>query len=160
MNSKSARRISLNDQPVFHDGASDYADSVDLQRPRGDNRSAEEWARAGLEGAPWLLRRIMPLTWRMFLRLKLAPIPSEAHIMGWRIVESQHSAMHLESSGPLFHGHLFWEVGDTRIHLTTYFRYTRPGRLAPTVWAVVGAFHRFLAPIVLTFAADARSARR
>jgi hypothetical protein len=75
-------------------------------------------------------------------------------------VECQPSAIHLESSGPLFHGHLFWEVSDTAIHLTTYIRYTRPGRLAPAVWAAVGPLHRFLAPIVLTFAAaDERNAR-
>ena len=160
MTGKSARQISLTDQPAFQDGASDYADSAYLERPMCDNRSAEEWARAGLEGAPWILRRIIPLTWRMLLRFTLAPIPSEDHILGWRILECQRSALHLESLGPLFHGHLFWEIRDTSIHLTTYIRYTRPGRLAPAVWAAVGAFHRFLAPIVLNFAAaDARSAR-
>ena len=58
MTGKSARQISLNDQPAFQDGASDYADSADLERPTGDNRSAEEWARAGLEGAAWLLRAV------------------------------------------------------------------------------------------------------
>jgi hypothetical protein len=40
MTGKSARQISLTEQPAFQDGASDYADSVDLERPRGDNRAS------------------------------------------------------------------------------------------------------------------------
>ena len=137
------RRVGVTD-PIAAALRYDYADAFEVRLPGPDPHPPETWARAGLEAAPRVVKRILGL-----LGLRRAPVPSADHVGGFRIVGSGPEVIHLEASLPLMHVVLVGrKVGPTRRTVTTVLRYERPV-LARLVWAIVGVVHRRTVPRVL-----------
>jgi hypothetical protein len=151
----SARRVAVPaHEPLVGDVGYDYADAFELRTPEPDPRTAEQFARAALEGASWPVCGIVRLVHRHLLRFTLAPAGSPQHVLGWTILASEPDLIQLEAVSPLLgRGVLVGRhVEPTRTVLTTYIFFTRPaaGRV---VWAVVGPLHRRVAPYLLERAA-------
>ena len=66
----------------------DYQDAFLLETKAAEDRTAEDWARATIEGAPAATRAMLTSGW-FSLGLKLGPpTRSDDRILGWRIAES------------------------------------------------------------------------
>jgi hypothetical protein len=65
----------------------DYGDAFVAGTGRAQERTAEQWARTVLEGAPSAVRHALRSGW-LSLGLKLGGTDSDAHILGWGIRES------------------------------------------------------------------------
>src|SRR5687767_9511602 len=101
----SVRRIVVPEkEPMIGSAPYDYADSFELRVAEPDPRSAEELARIAIEHAPWPVRHGVLLAWRALLRFRLGPLRAPDHILGARIVVSEHDVILLEVSGPLMRG--------------------------------------------------------
>jgi Protein of unknown function (DUF2867) len=145
-----ARRVPV-DQPQLADP--DYADAFEVRGSRPDGRTAEQFARAAIEGAPWLVRWTIRVAHRHVLRFRLGPDPSDDHVLGWRVVTREPDLIRLEAPAPLLRGTLVIQrVDPTCTRLTTSLFYIRPGA-ARIVWALAGPVHRRIAPYLLTHAA-------
>ena len=64
----------------------DYADSFEIRLEYPDAHSAEQWARAAMEQAPPVLRRLIQVVHAHVLRLRLGQGSDANHILGWPIV--------------------------------------------------------------------------
>src|SRR3954469_19893461 len=89
--------------------AYDYADAFEIGS-HGDRRTAEQWLRAGLEGSPVALRRLIRLVHGGVLRFRLGP-PSPDHILGWKVVMSTPEVVLATAEGPLGRGVLVGRRG-------------------------------------------------
>lgn len=147
-----ARRIPVR-EPVPDGGRFDYADAFEIRLPFPDGRTAEEWARSGLEHAPAAVRRLVVWVHRHVLGFPLDPRPSPGTVLGWHIRSCQPDVIVLDAESRLLRGILVGRRGDaTRMELTTFLFYRRR-RLARLIWTVVGPLHRAVAPLLLTRAA-------
>lgn len=153
----SARRlVVVPEEPLLGGDRYDYADAFEVAVHPSDSRSSEQFARAGLEGMPRLLRSVVRFAQRRVLGLRLAPASSPDHVLGWRIVTASDDVVHLESSSPLLRRAVIAgrrPAPDTAT-ISTFVFYARPaGRL---LWAVVGPVHRRVAPYLMARAARER----
>ena len=131
----------------------DYADAFELRLHRPDSRPAEEWARAGLEGAPRVLRWVIRGAQRLVLGLRLAPGESPDHVLGWTIDASEYEVVRLGAASRFMRASIVGRRTDpTTVRLTTLLFYDRPW-IARTLWAVVGPVHRRVARILIERAA-------
>jgi hypothetical protein len=134
------------------DAEHDYADAFEVRVDEPDDRSAEEWVRAGLEQAPPALRRVIFVAHRRILRLRLGPRWAPDHMLGWTVVTSTPEAVQLTASGPLIRGILVGRVADPRrFVLTTCVDYQRPA--ARWVWRLVQPVHRGVARYLMAYSA-------
>lgn len=141
-------------EPVPGGGRYDYADAFEIRLPTPDSRTAEEWARNGLERAPAAVRRLVVWVHRHVLGFPLDPRPSPGTVLGWQIGSCEPDAIVLEAESGLLRGVLVGRRGDpTQTELTTFLFYRRR-RLARLVWTLVGPLHRAVAPLLLTRAAQ------
>jgi hypothetical protein len=150
-----AQRVEVDEDLV--DGPYDYADAFEVRVAEPDARTAEEWLRSGLEGAPGALRGVIVFAHRFVLGLRLGPRTSPDHILGWRIEENRPELTRLGASSPFMRGVIVAQRLDpTRARLTTFGLYTRPvpGRL---IWAVAGPLHRRVAPYLMERAVIGRT---
>ncbi|MCA0145496.1 hypothetical protein [Blastococcus sp. LR1] len=135
-------------EPLEHD----YADAFRAVVARPDDRTPEEWVRAGFEQAPWIVRRVIRFAQGRLLRFRLAPLDEPGHVLGWRVVTSTPEVVRLEARSPLLGGVLVARRTDAHaVVLTTALRFSRPA--ARPVWRLVGPVHRALAPRLLARAA-------
>jgi len=129
--------------------AYDYADAFEV--PSGDDdRTAEEWLRAGLEGSPAALRGLIRLVHGRVLRFALGP-ESPDHVLGWKILSSSPDVAQLGAEGPLGRGLLVGRKVEGAVVLVTYAEYRH--RVGRVVWTLVMGVHRRVAPYLLTRAA-------
>ena len=145
-----ARRV-----PVVGDGLieSDYASSFEISTAAGHaGCPPDRWARAMLEDAPRALRWFVVLGWKTMLRLRLGPIGSPDHVLGWPIATSTADAITLEVSSPLITARKVVRVAPTRVTVTTHVRYQR--RPARVIWSIVAPVHHRTEPLHLTMAAS------
>jgi hypothetical protein len=145
------RRRDVPDEPQLR--GHDYADAFEVVLARPDAHSAETWARTSLEQCHPLLRRLIEVVHARVLRFDLGP-SDDAHVLGWRIVSSEHDVLHLEARGPLGRGAIVARrTSPTTAVASTYVFFDRsPARL---IWTVVGPIHRWAAPYLLGRAARA-----
>jgi hypothetical protein len=130
----------------------DYADCFEMPLSADDDRTAEQVFRAGLEGAPSALRRIIVFAHRHILRLRLGPASSPTHVLGWQIISNDPDAIQLEASGPLARGILVAQRSPAPAAvLVTYVYYRRPD--AKVIWAFIAPVHRAIARYLLKRAA-------
>jgi hypothetical protein len=129
--------------------AYDYADAFEVPAA-DDDRTAEEWLRAGLEGSPAALRRLIRLVHGGVLRFALGP-ESPDHVLGWKILSSSPTVAQLGAEGPLGRGVLVGRKVEGAVVLVTYAAYRH--RLGRLVWTLVMVVHRRVAPYLLTRAA-------
>lgn len=145
-----ARRVAVS-EPLDH--VPDYADAFELRTTGPDDRSVEEWTRAGLEQAPAAVRTLILLVHRHVLRLRLGRASDRGRVLGWRIEAASDDVVRLAASGSLADAVIIGRRIDAPgMRLTTALRYRRPV-LARGVWAFVGPLHRTIAPLLLARAA-------
>jgi len=143
--------------PDSEDGTDrpDYADAFEIRVPEPDGRTAEQWVRRGLEGAPPALRLLIRVVHRVVLGFRLGPHPSPDHVLGWRIGTSEPDVVRLEAASWLVRAVIVGRRVDPHTtRLTTFLFYERP-IAARVVWTVVGPVHRRVAPYLLARAAAA-----
>jgi hypothetical protein len=132
-------------------GRSDYASAFAVSRRAGDERSAEQWARAAFEGAPAALRTFVVVGWRYGLGFRLGPRGSAAHVLGWKIASSTPEVVVLTLQSPLVTAHKVVRVDAARVAMTTFVRYERaPAR---ALWSAAAPVHHRTEPYLLGRAA-------
>jgi hypothetical protein len=120
----------------------DYADAFEIQLPAADTRSPEQLFRAALDQASSALRWAVPILLRHVLLLRLGPVSSPDHVLGWQILVSEPDVIHLEAVGSLIRADIIGRrVGPTDVVFTTFVFYARraPARV---IWAIVAPVHR------------------
>jgi hypothetical protein len=139
-------------EPLAGRDMHDYADCFEVPLSADDDRTAEQVFRAGLEGAPSGLRRLIVVAHRHVLRLRLGPASSPTHILGWQIISNEPDAIQLEASGPLARGVLVAQRSPApSAVLHTFVYYRRP--YARAIWAFTAPVHRAIARYLLKRAA-------
>jgi hypothetical protein len=140
------------EEPLAADLRADYADTFDLQVAEPDPRSAEQLARAALEQAPRLVRRVVRTAHVLVLRLRLAPVSSPDHVLGWEVLVREPDAVSLAAESPLLRARIIGRRVDARTaRVTTVVEHR--SRLARPVWVLVGPLHRAVVPLLLRRAA-------
>jgi hypothetical protein len=129
----------------------DFACAYQVAIAPGDDRSSEHWARAAWEGAPAPLRWFMVAGWRLVLGLRLGPLHSPDHVLGWPIVTRGPDETGCQlRSGFLEAYNLFRKVDGTLVW-STFVTYERP--MARVIWPPASLVHRLLLRVVLRRAA-------
>lgn len=142
------RRIPDVQDPALAGAHFDYADCFEVRTAAPMQHSPESLARAALEGMPLALRGVVLGAHRFVLRLRLGPLSSADHVLGWQIVASSADLVVLEADGPIMRGVMIGRrTGSGVTVLRTYVFYQRP--FAPFIWSVVGVLHRRVAPYLL-----------
>jgi hypothetical protein len=145
-----AHRIAVTEDD--HDiGAYAYASSFQVTGIVHSARSPEQWARAAFEEAPQAMRWFVKFGWVHVLRLRLGPLQSSTHVLGWRIVSDSTERIVIEAHSPLVTAVKVVRVGHSSVTMTTFVRYERPGGRA--VWASVTPVHHRTEPYLLGHAA-------
>ncbi len=139
--------------PVASGADSVVAFSIDVSH--GDDRSAEQWARAAFEGAPTGLRWLMVAGWRLALGLRLGPLGSADHILGWSIAGRNQDETVLESRSSFVSAQNVFRREGTRLVWSTVVHYDRP--IAKLIWPPVALLHCRIAPYTLRRAANSWS---
>ena len=128
----------------------DYTDAFEADTSGAKPRSPEQWARAIFEGAPAAMRWFLVSGWRAVLGLRLGPLHSPDHILGWHILDRAANSVTLELRSWFLTCHLvFWLDGTTLVFATSV-RYER--RIGAVVWPPVSVIHRRAVPYVLRHA--------
>ena len=117
-----------------------------------DSRSAEDWARAAWEAAPFLVRWLIIVGWRVVLGLRLGPLHDPDHILGWPIVERDPEDVAVELSSRLLWARNAFSRWDDQLAWSTFVSYDT--RLAKFVWLPVSLLHRPLVRYTLRRAAS------
>lgn len=145
------------EEPLLGGARFDYADTFAVRLPTPDARSAEAWARAGLEGAPRAVRGLVLLAHRRVLRFEPVGGPRSGTVLGWRVVLSEPDVVVLEAVGPLLRGVVVGRRQQPDVaELSTFVFYRRPW--VRVLWAAVGPVHRRVARYLIRRAALASSA--
>jgi hypothetical protein len=140
-------------EPLLGNGRPDYADAFEIRTREPDGRTAEQWARAALEQAPWPVRCLVVVAHRYVLRFRLGPLTSPDHVLGWRIVRSEPDVIRPEAESPLVRAVLVGRRPEpTRTVLTTALFFVRPV-VARVIWAAVVPVHRGVARYLMARAA-------
>jgi hypothetical protein len=143
-------------EPLAGHEMHDYADCFEVPLSAADERTAEQVFRAGLEGAPPALRRIIVAAHRHVLRFRLGPASSPTHVLGWQIISNEPDAIRLEASGPLARGVLVAQrspASSAVLHTFVYYRRAH----ARAIWAFTAPVHRAIARYLLKRAAQGSS---
>jgi len=119
----------------------DYEDAFLVDAGSARDRTAEEWARLILEGAPEATRRELGRAW-FALGLRLRPVGSDGTVLGWEIRDSTPDVVLLGAPGRLgISGELLFERTPGGLLFATFVRLSNP--VARLFWmARVAARHR------------------
>lgn len=120
-------------------GRIDYADAfeVDVARPR--DRSAEEWMRAILAGAPLSTRVQLISAWTT-IGLKLRFPASDRSILGWEIRARDDDFVLLGAHSRIgMPGELWLRRQERRLLFATFVRHDNS--ITRTLWATIEASH-------------------
>ncbi len=130
----------------------DYADAFLVECPPAPDRTAEQWARATLEGAPAAMRN--RLRWGWFaLGLKLGPPDAAELVLGWPVRRSTPDSVRLGAGSRLgMPAELYVERGADTLLIATLVHQRNP--LARALWASVAPRHRQVVPSLLERAAS------
>ena len=144
-------------EPLIGGASYDYADAFEIEPPASDDRTAEQFARAALEGAPWPLRLTILVAHRYLLRLRLGPRSSPQHVLGWKIVTAEPDVIQLEAVSPLLGRGVIVARRPlpTSAVITTYVFFARP-TLSRVVWMLARPVHRWAAMYLLEHAVGIR----
>jgi hypothetical protein len=84
------RRVAVPQQIAasFARSTADYAAAFAVTTEAASARTTVQWARAVFEAAPAPLRWFMVFGWTRILGLRLGPRPSDDHVLGWAIADS------------------------------------------------------------------------
>ena len=129
----------------------DYEDSFRAELAAGDDRSAEQSARAVFEGAPRALRWFLVAGFRFGLGLRLAPRSSPEHILGWEILERTSDSITLQAQSWFLTSRLVFQTDGLHLTQSTRVRYDRA--IAALLWPPVAIVHHQIVPRLLRHAA-------
>jgi hypothetical protein len=118
----------------------DYQDVFTATTNEASEKSAEDWARAVLEGAPYYIRPGVFVVHRLLLGLRLGPRRSPDHIIGWKIAARGEDWVRIEAASWMVTFSLVLKIDEKRVSMATFSRYE--GRIAALVWAPISVAHR------------------
>jgi hypothetical protein len=121
--------------------AIDYADNFEAETG-GAARTAEQWARAILEGAPVGMRTFLVRTWPLF-GVRLGPLHTGGYVLGWRIVKNtpEFAVLQVRSAAGIT-VRLVVRAGAGRVLAGTFVRCEGlPGRV---LWFAIAPIHRLV----------------
>jgi hypothetical protein len=110
----------------------------------GTRRSAEEWARAVVDGTAGHRAQFV---WRVILGLRLEPRSAPDSIGGWRIADRGEGWIRCEARSWGLTAHILCYVDERQVSVAVFVRFDRP--LAALVFAPVGLGHRLAIPGLL-----------
>jgi hypothetical protein len=118
----------------------DYQDAFLVETGLARDRTAEQWAREVLEGAPVSTRRALSRGWSG-LGLRLGPAESDRHVLGWEIRHSDPDVVLLGARGRLgLSGELIFERSAHALFYATVVQLDN--RVARGLWAAIESRHR------------------
>ena len=118
----------------------DYEDAFVVEVDSAQERTAEEWARAILEGAPLRLRASLVAGW-LGLGLKLGSPWSGGRLLGWPIRRSDPDVLLLGAGSRIgMPGEILLKREEGSLLLATFIRHEN--RLARALWARVTPGHQ------------------
>jgi hypothetical protein len=118
----------------------DYQDAFLADTGLAQDRTAEQWAREVLEGAPVSTRRTLSRGWSG-LGLRLGPARSDRHVLGWEIRRSDPDAVLLGACGRLgLSGELIFQRSPCALLYATVVQLEN--RVARGLWAAIESRHR------------------
>lgn len=133
----------------------DYADTFAAETAL--QLTPEQWARRMLDGAPPALKGFVRGVFRIFLRVRLAPVHSTDHVMGWEIHRSGPEEIVLGVESPIgLTARLVVLVPHGHVALATLVRFDRSSGHA--VWKVLAPIHRRVAQHGVSHAAHRAAA--
>lgn len=133
--------------------AADYSDGFLLDIAALDLRAAQRWARATFEEAPEPVLRFLLVSWRLGLGLRLGPLSSPDHVLGWVIERRTSNTVVLRTESRLLGTtRLVWQVDGTDLRFTTLITFRHPA--SRLLWAPVAPLHRFIVARLLARAAS------
>lgn len=132
---------------LSHLDKADYEEMFVAKATDAKRWSAEQWARAAIEGAPGM-RVSAPRLWRV-IGLRMGP-RSPKHINGWRIDAREDDWIRLEAASAYATIHVIVRVEPDEVQEAMFIRYDRA--IGALIWAVVGPFHRRAMPAILRHA--------
>ena len=126
----------------------DYQEMFVAQATDAKQWSAEQWARAAIEGPP-AMRAFAPRLWGV-LGLRMGPRPSPEYVNGWRITAQEDDWIRLETASTYATIHVVVRVEADEVQEAMFIRYDHA--IARPIWGVVGPFHRRAMPGLLRYA--------
>jgi hypothetical protein len=118
----------------------DYQDAFLVETGLAPDRTAEQWARKVLEGAPASTRRALGRGWSG-LGLRLGPARSDRHVLGWEIRRSDPDVVLLGACGRLgLSGELIFRRSAHALFYATVVQLEN--RVARGLWAAIESRHR------------------
>ncbi len=120
----------------------DYEDAFLVESAAAQERTAEQWARATLEGAPEKTRRTLRWGW-FALGLRLGSTRDARRVLGWEVRRSSPDVALLAASSPLgLTGEVLFQRRDRKLLFATFLQLRNP--LARLLWARVAPGHRLV----------------
>jgi len=111
----------------------DYEDCFLMDVPNAQDRTAEEWARAVLEGAPTAVRTSLRSGWRS-LGMRVGPEGEDGFVLGWEVRRSDPDAVLLGATSRLgMQGELLLERHDNTLLFATLVQFDN--RAMRGLWA-------------------------
>jgi hypothetical protein len=118
----------------------DYEDAFLVDTGSAQDRTAEQWARKILEGAPVSTRKALTRGWSG-LGLRLGPAQSDGHVLGWEIRHRAPDVVLLGASGRLgLSGELVFQRLPHSLLYATVVQLENPA--ARGLWAAIASRHR------------------
>lgn len=117
-----------------------YEDAYLVDTALAEGRTAEQWAREILEGAPVSTRHALARGWSG-LGLRLGPVHSDRHVLGWEIRHSAPDVVLLGACGRFgLSGELFFQRSPRSLLYATVVQLENP--VARGLWAAIASRHR------------------
>lgn len=139
----------------FARSTANYAAAFALTADTAATRTPLAWARAVFEGAPAALRWCMVFGWTRVLGLRLAPRPSDDHVLGWRIADGDlvEGSAALLAQSRLLRACNIVTVEASEVTWVTLVHYSSAA--ARPLWAMARPLHRLSIRYLLARAARA-----
>jgi hypothetical protein len=117
----------------------DYADAFVVDLGAAQSRTAEEWARAIVEGAPPGVQRQLRRGWTA-LGLKLGPTRSDRYVLGWEVRRNRPDHVLLGAGSRIgMPAELLFERRQRSLLFATFVQHDNP--IARAVWAATEPVH-------------------
>lgn len=125
----------------FARSTADYVVAFALATNHAESRTPVQWARVVFEDAPALLRRCLVLGWRWVLGLKLGPLSSDDHVLGWAISDGDllPDSTALVAESRLLRAYNTVSVEPSSVTWVTLVHYS--SATARVVWALARPIH-------------------
>jgi hypothetical protein len=117
----------------------DYTDAHRVEVERVPGLSGEEWARVILEDAPIVLRAGLASAW-LSLGLRLGPLRSDRHVLGWEVRRSTPDYALLGADSRLGLAAELLVKPERTLLFCTFVRLGNPA--ARAVWSAIAPGHR------------------